>query len=144
MAVRPTALLAIIFQQKTIQMSLDVYLTGKTTEVPCACKECWNEYTRKDTESFYEANITHNLGAMAEEAGIYKHLWRPEEIGITKAAQLIEPLRAGLALMKSDPPRFEKHNAPNGWGLYEHFVPFVEKYLAACEEYPEADVSVSR
>ena len=126
------------------KMSLDVYLTGKTTEVACTCKDCWNEHTRKETESFYDANITHNLGAMAQEAGIYKHLWRPEEIGATKAAQLIEPLRAGLELMKSDPPRFEKHNASNGWGLYEHFVPFVEKYLAACEEYPEADVSVSR
>jgi hypothetical protein len=92
----------------------------------------------------YEANITHNLGAMANEAGIYQHLWRPEEIGITKAAQLIEPLRAGLALLKTEPQRFEKHNAPNGWGLYEHFVPFVENYLAACEEHPDAARHVSR
>lgn len=107
-------------------MSLDVYLT------------------RTQPATVFDANITHNLNAMAEEAGIYKHLWRPEEIGITKAAQLIEPLKAGLAMMKADPPRFEKHNAKNGWGLYEHFVPWIEKYLAACEEYPDADVSVSR
>jgi hypothetical protein len=92
----------------------------------------------------YWGNITHNLGGMAEEAGIYKHLWRPEEIGITKAAQLIEPLRAGVALLKSDRARFEKHNSPNGWGLYENFVPFVEEYLAACEANPDADVAVSR
>lgn len=26
----------------------------------------------------FSANITHNLNAMAEAAGIYKHLWRPE------------------------------------------------------------------
>lgn len=96
------------------------------------------------TNEVYSANITHNLGAMADEAGIYKHLWRPDEIGVTKAGQLVEPLRTGLALMKSDPPRFEKHNAKNGWGLYEHFVPWVEKYLAACEENPTADVRVSR
>jgi len=107
-------------------MSLDVYLEFvKPVEV-------------------YEANITHNLGAMAEEAGIYKHLWRPEELGITKACELIEPLRAGLALLISDPPRFEKHNAANGWGLYKHFVPFVRKYLEACEENPDANVRVSR
>lgn len=81
---------------------------------------------------------------MAKEAGIYFHLWRPEEIGITKAAQLIGPLQSALAAMKADPKRFEAHNSPNGWGLYENFVPFVEQYLAACEACPNADVSVSR
>lgn len=94
--------------------------------------------------TIYDANITHNLNKMAEEAGIYEHLWRPEEIGVTKAQQLIAPLRAGLELMKADPARFEKHDAANGWGMYEHFVPFVEKYLAACEENPDATVEVSR
>ena len=93
--------------------------------------------------TIYDANITHNLNKMAEEAGIYKHLWRPEEIGVTKAQQLIAPLRAGLELLKADPARFEKHNASNGWGMYEHFVPFVENYLAACEENPDATVEVS-
>ena len=125
-------------------MSLDVYLTGKTTETPCCCCECGHKHTSEETEEFYSANITHNLGGMAEEAGIYKHLWRPEEIGVTKAGQLIEPLRAGLALMKLDPQRFKKHNSPNGWGLYENFVPWIKEYLAACEEHPDADVTVSR
>jgi len=32
----------------------------------------------------------------------------------------------------------------NGWGLYEDFVPWIERYLAACEEYPEAIIRVSR
>lgn len=95
------------------------------------------------TDCVYEANITHNLGAMAAEAGIYECLWRPDEIDITHARDLITPLRRGVELMRADPPRFQKHNAPNGWGLYEHFVPFVEKYLAACEEYPDALVRVS-
>jgi precorrin-6x reductase len=27
----------------------------------------------------FEANITHNLNRMAEAAGVYKVLWRPEE-----------------------------------------------------------------
>jgi hypothetical protein len=92
----------------------------------------------------YDSNITHNLGRMADEAGIYQHLWRPEEIGITTAAQLIEPLSAGLALLRSDPAHFRAFNAPNGWGLYEHFVAFVEQYLDACRENPDATVSVSR
>lgn len=107
-------------------MSLDVYITA----------------TREIT--VYSANITHNLNKMAQEAGIYKHLWRPEELNIIKAEQLIEPLRAGLALLKSDPVRFKKFDAPNGWGLYEHFVPWVENYLKACEENPDGLISISR
>ena len=107
-------------------MSLDVYLeVMKPTEV-------------------YSANITHNLTGMAEEAGIYKHLWRPEELGITHAAQLVEPLRAGVALMRSDPERFEKFNATNGWGTYQQFLPWVENYLSACEENRDAEVTASR
>ena len=58
--------------------------------------------------------------------------------------QLIEPLTKGLALLKSDPERFEAFNSPNGWGMYKHFVPFVERYLEACKEHPDADVGVSR
>ena len=149
-------------------MSLDVYLTTKEKRMPqgsgifiradgCTkeiSEEEWRErnpgqtpvrlMNLEETNEVYSANITHNLGKMAIEAGIYDALWRPEEIGITKAAQLIEPLRTGVQLMKSDPPRFEKHNASNGWGLYEHFVPFVEKYLNVCIDNPDADVTVSR
>lgn len=107
-------------------MSLDVYLTAvRPTRV-------------------YDDNITHNLNKMSQEAGIYMHLWRPEEIGITTAAELIEPLEQGLALLKSDPARFEAFNAPNGYGLYKHFVPFVENYLNACRANPDATVEVSR
>ena len=92
----------------------------------------------------FSANITHNLNVMAEAAGIYKHLWRPEELGIKTAAELVEPLRIGLQLLKSDPERFKKYSARNGWGTYEQFVPWIEEYLKACEENPEAEVSVSR
>ena len=107
-------------------MSLDVYLT----EV-------------RETK-IYDRNITHNLNKMADEAGIYKHLWRPEEIEITKAAQLIEPLREGLSLLLSDPERFKKFDPENKWGDYDGLVNFVREYLAACEENPNASVSVSR
>jgi len=92
----------------------------------------------------YEANITHNLGEMADKAGIYKALWRPEEIGITTAKQLIEPLEAGLKQLKDKPEYFRQFNSPNGWGMYDNFVPFVESYLNACKEYPDATLRVSR
>ena len=94
--------------------------------------------------TIYDANITHNLNKMADAAGIYKHLWRPEEIEITKAAQLIEPLREGLALLLSDPERFKEFDPENKWGDYDGLVDFVRSYLAACEENPNATVEVSR
>jgi hypothetical protein len=97
-----------------------------------------------DVVELFSANITHNLGKMAEAAGIYYHLWRPEEIGITKAGELIAPLRSGLELMRSNPAQFEAHNAPNGWGTYKHFIPWIQNYLDACETWPDADVHADR
>jgi len=92
----------------------------------------------------YSANITHNLTKMADAAEIYYALWRPEEIGITHANQLIEPLRKGLAKMIAKPEYFKTFESPNGWGLYDDFVPWIERYLAACEENPDARVEVWR
>lgn len=92
----------------------------------------------------YDGNVTHNLGKMAEAAGIYKALWRPEEIGATTAAEIIEALDVGVRLMREDPAKFRKYDIPNGWGLYEHFLPFVEEVLAACRKHPTATISVSR
>ena len=92
----------------------------------------------------FSGNVTHNLNKMAKEAGIYQHLWRPEELNISLAGQLIEPLRTGLALLRSDPERFKAFNPTNGWGGYEGLCSFVSEYLAACEENPDATVEVWR
>lgn len=100
--------------------------------------------TRVQKTSIFEQNITHNLCAMAKEAGIYMHLWRPDELRITKAGELILPLKKGLKLMKSNPKRFKALNPENGWGSYDRFVPWIERYIEACEDYPYADVEVSR
>jgi hypothetical protein len=150
------------------QMSLDVYLTGKEIKkressgifirdngfLKEISMDEWLERNpgqtpirlteMADTNEIFSANVTHNLNEMAKEAGIYEYLWRPEEIGITKASQLIEPLRKGLELMESDPSRFEKLNPENGWGSYERFVPWIREYLNACIENPNAEVGVSR
>ena len=107
-------------------MSLDVYLKAV-----------------RETEVF-SSNITHNLGKMAEAAGIYQHLWRPEEIGVTTAGQLIEPLAEGLAKLEADPDKYRQFDAPNGWGRYGNLVEFVREYLAACRESPDATVDVWR
>lgn len=146
-------------------MSLDVSL--------CSVPQCPNcKHPLGERRCVYDANITHNLGPMANAAGIYTALWRPGELLDADAAQairnaeaelrwadareierqlpqahasdLIEPLRAGLAKLKANRAHYETFNAPNGWGLYEHLVPWVERYLEACEANPTAEVEVSR
>ena len=147
-------------------MSLDVYLTIETPQLKPATipireggrthnvsfEEWQKRYPNRDpvvmpaheTSEVFSANITHNLSKMAGEAGIYRHLWRPREIGITKAKELIEPLGEGLERLRADPDRFREFNPENGWGDYEGLVRFVEGYLAACEMYPDAYVDVWR
>ena len=105
-------------------MSLDITLTVmKPTEI-------------------YEANITHNLGKMADEAGIYQCLWHPEKLDIKYAKELIKPLEDGIKKMKEKPEFYKKFDAKNGWGTYRDFLPWLEKLLQACIENPEAQISV--
>jgi hypothetical protein len=114
-------------------VSLDVRL------IDSVCAHC-----RRGGGTVFDANVTHNLHEMADAAGIYEACWNPEEIGITKAGQLVDPLRKGLAWLKANDAEARKYDSPNGWGLYRNFVPWVERYLAACEKYPEATIGVSR
>ena len=128
-------------------MSLDVHLEEilpGSFDGEYTCERCGHENKLQAFTDLYSANVTHNLNRMADEAGVYDCCWRPEENGIKKAEQMIAPLEAGIALMRSDPARFEKFNAPNGWGLYEHFLPWLEAYLEACRKYPNAKVRAGR
>ena len=111
-------------------MSLDVHLKDPTSTY--------------NTDDLYWANITHNLGDMAREAGIYESLWRPEEIGAKYAKDIIDTVEKGLADLKARPEYFKQFNSPNGWGMYHNFVPFVSDYLDALKEYPDAEIIVSR
>lgn len=107
-------------------MSLDVYLFDA------------------DGSLLFSANVTHNLNRMADAAGIYKPLWRPESVGITTARQVAEAVQPGFDLMAREPSRFDQFNAANGWGLYRNFLPWVAYYLEACRRWPDARVEVSR
>jgi hypothetical protein len=127
-------------------VSLDVYLTVPREPQPndhiCNCTCCG--LRAPTTTQVYERNTTHNHGRIAAAVGLYAACWRPDENGITKAAQLVEPLRAGLAKLEQFPAAYRHLEPGNGWGSVEHFTQFVREYLRACEANPDADVSVSR
>lgn len=129
----------------------------------------------EETTVLYRGNITHNLGPMATEAGVYTACWRPGELlgpeialqireqekasnyhgaggvlelearlPIVHGRDLIKPLWDALRLLVSDRTRFERLNPDNGWGDYEGLIRFVERYLNACINNPDARVEVSR
>ena len=138
-------------------MSLDITLKIKKHVSEDECKT-WEEFY----EEVYRCNITHNLGKMASEAGLYEALWRPyrlkedyieadfheeleyESKTVTLAQELIPHLEKGLEDLEMRPEHFEKFDSPNGWGTYINFVPFVYKYLEACKEHPKAMVFCCR
>jgi len=115
-------------------------------------------------EDLYSTNITHNLGKMAGEAGLYEALWRPhrlkegyniaegdhdaeyefEEENLVRAYEIIPIIEKGLEDMLARPKHYETFNSPNGWGMYKHFIPFIEQYLEALKEYPESFVDCDR
>ena len=150
-------------------MSLDVYLTvenpviktstgvfvrqnGATVELTLdQIREMYpdediSKYSEfeKETCEVFSANITHNLGKMADEAGLYEALWRPKELDAEKAIDLITFLAIGLKTLLSNPEHFEKYNPENGWGTYENLVNFTSEYLHACVKYPQAKIGISR
>jgi len=112
-------------------MSLDINLKDPTS-------------TYSTEYSLYETNITHNLGTMAQEAGIYQAIWRPEEIDAVIAEDIISIVEEGLQKLLDDPIFFKKFDASNGWGTYEDFIPFVKKYLEALKNYPKAIINAYR
>lgn len=111
-------------------MSLDVYLIDESLD--------------QEDQEVYWANITHNLATMADHAGLYYALWRPEEIPATQSKHIVNIVESGLKALKDKPEYFKQFNADNGWGLYKDFVPWVERYLEALKEYPEAIIETSK
>ena len=120
-------------------MSLDIYLTRKVY----LSYDNGNTYEEKE-ENVYWVNITHNLTKMANKAGIYKAIWRPEEINAKKAKDIIKIIEKGLEDLRKKPEYFKQFNSSNGWGIYEDFDSFVEDYLKALKENPDAEIYVNR
>jgi hypothetical protein len=81
---------------------------------------------------------------MADAAGIYKALWRPEEIDAVYAKDISAIVDEGLIKLVLNPTEYRKYDSPNGWGMYDHFVPFVMAYAEALRNNPDAVIRVGR
>jgi len=94
-----------------------------------------------EDDNVFAANITHNLGRMAKECGVYLALWRPEELLATHARHITDILEAGLARLEDGGAlSYVEFSPKNGWGDYGSFVDFVRKVLDACKNNPNAKI----
>lgn len=151
-------------------MSLDIYLDSPTgcksgsaseKDIPVRIdgqtkmisREEWDSmgmgfepvtYEGEGNSRVFSANITHNLTRMAKAAGIYDLLWdlTIEGEDILTAGQMTEQLRMGIERMESDPDTYKTYNPTNGWGSYDDFIPWLKELLEACEEFPDAHVTI--
>ena len=91
-------------------------------------------------------NVTHNLGKMAKEVGLYTYLWRADELHShqVEAWEIIYNVEQGLNELKHNPNKYKKFNPSNGWGTYDNLVEFTEKYLLCLKKYPKAKIEISR
>lgn len=125
-------------------MGLDVKLLRKPLPAGIADMS-WEDNARFfDENTLYESGITHNLGKMAKEAGVYQHLWRPEELGISQAISLVGALGRALGDLHARQDYYRQFNPENGWGAFEDLVRFISTYLQAAIDHPDAYVYVSR
>lgn len=124
-------------------MGLAIYLEdADIMTVQSECHACGAIKTEQMRKEYFCAKITHNLTEMAASCGLYVPIWHPERSGLVKASQLISILREGLQNLIMDKEACQLLAPENGWGTYEHLLSFTQKYLEACEKYPESIIRV--
>lgn len=152
-------------------MSLDVYIKYKKPKKvlmkkginSMACGSTVAIYN-KDTEieeTEWHANITHNMGEMAQHvptyytidgevygSSLYYIIWRPEEIGSGNICNntdvVAQGITHGISYMMEHREELLLYNPDNGWGSYDAFLPWLMDYWKACVENPNCIIETSR
>jgi len=117
-------------------MSLDFDLTEKYIKIKLSDLTC-EEYI----ETVYSRNITHNVNIMWKESGCYEALYESDG---KKAVEIIPILKDAIEKMGSDPEKYKKMNAPNGWGTYESAFNFLTNVFKACFENPNSIINIDK
>lgn len=95
----------------------------------------------------YECNITFNLYKMFSVA--FQDAFGVESDSINfldgmNAGEAVIHLERAIRRMKKEPDAYKRYDSPNGWGLYIHALPFLERWLSACRENPKTIISVRK
>lgn len=123
-------------------MGLSITFTVPDEDLPPICPHCGSKVT--PMKEVFWANITHNLNQMADNAGLYDYMWTVLESGLDSPKYVVPYLKEGLRKLRANPDHFRQFEGPGIGDSYEDLVAFVEKYIAACEDYPDATIDVSR
>jgi hypothetical protein len=82
---------------------------------------------------------------MALDAGVYRTIWCATG---TKGGEIIEPLNAGIKQLKATPAYFVRYDAIISNSRvsvsYTDFLARLEAYLQACQDNPEATITLFR
>lgn len=84
-------------------------------------------------------NYTYNCAQMLVK-GTGKSLSELDGMKAKKAAPI---LREGYLYMANHPEEMKSLEPDNGWGTYSGFKGFIKEILDACEENPDATLTVS-
>jgi hypothetical protein len=89
----------------------------------------------------FTANITHNVNEMWAKAGVYDALYNS---GDKLASELIPFIKKGIAYFMDHREELELLNPKNGGGSYGSAFRFLNEVLAACKEFPDAIIRISK
>lgn len=99
---------------------------------------CWHPKALTDPEAYKVAQ-----DAIAPEQTIKRwdryHLIM-DVVEWPTAALLIEPLRRGVEFMRGNEALCKTFDHESRWGTYGDFLPWLERYLAKCTQFPAASV----
>lgn len=99
------------------------------------------DFYLQNVQTVFDSNMTHNVSPMWTLAGIHDEIYNSEGY---PAKDVLPALIRGHEKMKKFPDAFRTLNSENGWGMYEHALLFLEKIIAACKEYPNSQIHISK
>jgi hypothetical protein len=122
---------------------------GKMADAVGVYEACWRPEELIDKEAAFEIRRLEDA-YFSDRKPENRHYYDEaralrEQYGkLVYGRHLVPLLRDGIAKLKADPETYRKLEPENKWGTYDKFIPWLEKYLEACEQYPDARVVVSR
>lgn len=109
-------------------MSLDITLTDVFVEPPVQLESL---------------NITNNLIDFAIALNCYECIWKPKNLNIITAYQLLPHLYEAYYNVIKYGDIYLSLLPKNGWGTKEQFLNFIDQYIEACITYPNTLIETS-
>ncbi len=84
-------------------------------------------------------NCTYNLGNMFKKALGFNF----SDLNGKRAGDVLSKLQLSIKDMRDNPDEYKEYNPDNGWGTYEGAFEYLVRIAEACENHPDATISIS-